>query len=106
MSTNLFDIGTLVITPGANKAISDACSSDSMSVYEQKANVIKSLVKRHQTGDYGDIDEDDARENNLSLQSKHPCRILSVYEIAENIKIWIITEWDRSATTILLPEEY
>jgi len=101
MSTNLFDTGTLVITPGAKNAINNACAE------RIDYNVIlNGLVKRHQTGDYGDIDEDDARENNLSLQSKHPCRILSVYEVAEDIKIWIITEWDRSVTTILLPEEY
>ncbi|HLM81559.1 MAG TPA: hypothetical protein VK302_13140 [Terriglobales bacterium] len=59
---------------------------------------------RHIAGDWGDVDEDDHRENQLSLI--HGFRLLSAYTLKSGTKIWIITEADRSVTTILLPEEY
>ena len=59
---------------------------------------------RHIAGDWGDVDEDDRRENELSLQ--HGFRLLSAYTLNSGTKIWIITEADRSVTTVLLPEEY
>lgn len=60
-------------------------------------------LSRHASGNWGEIDEHDRRENERSL--KHGWRILSSYPIGERC-IWIITEVDRSVTTILLPEEY
>jgi len=59
---------------------------------------------RHIAGDWGDVDEHDYRENELSLIQGF--RLLSAYTLKTGTKIWIITEADRSATTVLLPEEY
>jgi len=59
---------------------------------------------RHIAGDWGDVDEHDRRENELSLI--HGLRLLSAYTLSSGTKIWVITEADRSATTVLLPEEY
>jgi hypothetical protein len=59
---------------------------------------------RHLAGDWGDVDEHNRRENELSLI--HGFRLLSAYTLNSRSKIWIITESDRSATTVLLPEEY
>jgi hypothetical protein len=61
-------------------------------------------LQRHQAGDWGDVDEHDRQENELSL--KNGFRLLSVYHAANGVKFWIITEADRSATTVLLPEDY
>jgi hypothetical protein len=55
-------------------------------------------------GDWGDLDEEDRRENERSLEDG--CRLLSAYHLRDGTKIWIITEADRSATTLLLPSEY
>jgi hypothetical protein len=63
------------------------------------------LLQRHQTGDWGDISEHDQQENTLSLMEGF--RILSAYTLPRTkVKLWIITEADRSLTTFLLPEEY
>ena len=61
-------------------------------------------LRRHNGGDWGELDEHDRRENETSLQ--HGFRILSSYKLRTGVTIWIITEADRSSTTILLPEEY
>jgi len=89
---NLFQLGQLVATPGALEAI--GASGDSL----------VGLLNRHVTGDWGDLDEHDKRENDLSL--RHDLRILSAYVLSSGARIWIITEADRSSTSVLLPEEY
>ena len=61
-------------------------------------------IQRHQAGDWGDVGEHDRHENELSLQQGF--RLLSVYHSATGVKFWIITEADRSVTTVLLPEDY
>jgi len=61
------------------------------------------LVQRHMSGDWGDLSAEDKAENELSLREGF--RILSAYEL-EGQRYWIITEADRSVTTILLPQEY
>jgi hypothetical protein len=61
-------------------------------------------IQRHQAGDWGDVDEHDRRENEFSLQKGF--RLLSVYRSASGVKFWLITEADRSVTTVLLPEDY
>ena len=63
-------------------------------------------LSRHMIGDWGDLCEEDKQLNDASLHDDG--RILSAYEYPKNPdwKIWIITEWDRSATTILFPSEY
>ena len=61
-------------------------------------------IQRHQAGDWGDVNEHDRLENELSL--KEGFRLWSVYHAANGLKFWLITEADRSATTVLLPEDY
>jgi hypothetical protein len=63
-----------------------------------------SYLARHAAGDWGDLDDDDRRENDRSLE--YGCRLLSAYQLGDGSRIWIITEADRSSTTILLPGEY
>jgi len=60
-------------------------------------------LARHTAGDWGDLCAHDRRENERSL--RHGMRVLSSYEVGEG-RVWVITEADRSVTTILLPEEY
>lgn len=93
MSTGaLFKLGKLLATPGALEALKT--TGESAFFY----------LSRHITGDWGDVCEEDANENNFSV--KNNLRILSVYWLDDVTRIWIITEADRSATTILLPSEY
>lgn len=61
-------------------------------------------LRRHAYGDWGDVPPEDWEENELSLKEGY--RILSSYTDRLGIRFWIITEADRSATTILLPDEY
>ena len=62
------------------------------------------LLVRHVTGDWGDLEDEDKKENELSF--KEGFRILSAYNLETGIKVWVITEADRTATTILLPDDY
>jgi hypothetical protein len=55
-------------------------------------------------GDWGDLSDDDRKENEFSLV--HGFRLLSSYRLRNGVKLWVITEADRSSTTLLLPEEY
>jgi len=61
------------------------------------------LLQRHSCGDWGDMSEEDRRENELAL--KEGLRIFSSYQVRGE-KVWVITEADRSITTVLLPDEY
>ena len=61
-------------------------------------------LDRHRRGDWGDVGKQDWQANERAL--KHGERLLSVYRTASGTKFWIITEWDRSITTVLLPEDY
>ena len=85
-----FALGRLVATPGALHAVSN-CE-------------ISAAVNRHLAGDWGEVGTQDRAENDHSL--KHGYRLFSVYRTESGEKFWIITEADRSATTVLLPEEY
>ena len=87
----LFPLGQLVATPGALQALAAAAVTPAQ------------LLARHVAGDWGEIPPEDAAENAFSLA--HGFRILSSYPVGEE-RIWIITERDRSATTLLLPSEY
>ncbi len=89
--TVTFPLGRVVATPGALKLLAEA-GEDPLS-----------LLSRHCSGDWGELDAHDRRENELSL--KNGWRIVSSYPVGEK-KVWVITEADRSVTTILLPEEY
>jgi hypothetical protein len=88
----LFRSGKIVSTPGALEAL------------EMNHYRIFTLLLRHLTGDWGDIPAEDAEANKEALANGW--RILSSYPQPSGARIWIITEADRSATTVLLPEEY
>ncbi len=92
MSIVRLPLGQIVATPAALEALAEAG--------ERPAT----LLKRHLTGDWGEVDEHDRRENKRSLEDG--CRLLSAYTLATGTKLWIITEADRSSTTLLLPSEY
>jgi hypothetical protein len=62
-------------------------------------------LRRHLSGDWGDLDESDRRQNDAALRSGED-RLFSSYQVAPDLKLWIVTEWDRSVTTLLLPSEY
>jgi hypothetical protein len=87
-----FPLGQIVITANAR----DTLPAD---------DVLQALA-RHAACDWGDVDEEDRQENELSLLEGF--RLFSVYHSSETPpkKFWIITEGDRSATTVLLPEDY
>lgn len=61
-------------------------------------------IRRHQAGDWGDVNEHDRQAKDLALIEG--TRLWSVYHAANGVKFWIITEADRSASTVLLPEDY
>lgn len=63
-------------------------------------------LKRHCKGDWGDVCEADRQSNEEALNPECPARIMSVYKQLDGRTLWIITEADRSATTVLLPEDY
>jgi hypothetical protein len=88
----LFPLGDLVATPGA------------LSVLERNGIVPMRLISRHMRGDWGDVPADDAAANTDALRIG--ARVLSSYTLPDGARIWIITEADRSSTTLLLPDEY
>ena len=66
--------------------------------------VVMDVLRRHASGDWGDVCLEDRDANEQALLDE--VRILSVFRLAEGVKVWVITEADRSATTVLLPSEY
>ena len=75
------------------------------SVLESVPNLeILSALERHVRGDWGTLDAEDLNANENAL--KHGGRLFSAYHSTKNVKFWIITEWNRSVTTVLLPEDY
>jgi len=88
----LFSTGQIVATPGALRLL------------EQQGIAPMLLVARHVRGDWGSLDPDDAALNVEAVRLGS--RILSSYSSGDGDRVWIITEWDRSVTTLLLPEEY
>lgn len=65
---------------------------------------IAPALSRHVKGDWGELDKEDWQANERALA--HGGRLFSSYRSASGVKFWIITEWDRSVTTVLLPEDY
>lgn len=96
MASHLLKLGRLVATPGALAAVTESR--------------LRECLRRHQVGDWGEVCTEDARENDLSVV--HGFRILSCYAIdttrpaVDDNRLWILTEADRSVTTVLLPMEY
>jgi len=88
----LFDLGQLVATPGA------------LAVLEKAGQNPMEFLSRHVTGDWGEIPEEDRQENQFSLEQGF--RLLSSYRTTAGDRVWVITEGNRSLTTVLLPDEY
>jgi len=65
---------------------------------------MNTFLTRHANGDWGELDEHDLKANEYGLE--HGLRLLSAYTLSSGVRIWVITEADRSSTTILLPSEY
>lgn len=87
-----FALGRIVSTPGALEALEEA-GQDWLT-----------FLARHATGDWGELDPQDWQENESALE--HGGRLLSAYNLSNGQRLWLITEWDRSTTTLLLPAEY
>lgn len=95
--TTLFPLGKLLITPGAMEALDGLAEGQEYAL---------ALVARHVTGDWSEMCAEDQESNRQALEIG--ARIFSAYYLPddEKTKLWIITEADRSATTVLLPGEY
>lgn len=87
-----FPLGTLLATQGALKALESAGDDPA------------DFILRHIMGDWGELGAADKKENDHALQKGF--RLLSSYRLSNGQKLWVITEADRSCTTLLLPEEY
>ena len=92
MARARFELGQTVATPGALEAFTRAGETP------------LPYLAQHAQGNWGEVDEQDKAENDFSVEQGF--RILSAYRLADDTRIWIITEADRSLTTILLPDEY
>jgi hypothetical protein len=90
MAVASFPLGRVVITPNALSQLSPAD--------------VQLGLQRHQAGDWGELAEDDREENDNALRTG--LRLLSAYRATNGVNFWVVTETDRSATTVLLPEDY
>jgi hypothetical protein len=86
----LFRLGQIVATPNALNKLT-------------QQDVLTAL-QRHQAGDWGDVCQDDRQANDRALNDGS--RLFSVYHSEKQFKFWVITEADRSVTTVLMPEDY
>jgi hypothetical protein len=87
-----FQLGRLFITLGASEVLSEAGQS------------AQEFISRHARLEQSELSDADHRENLLSVS--HDLRIFSAFRTAQGVKLWLITESDRSATTVQLPSEY
>ena len=87
-----FGLGRLLTTPGA------------LDAFERNEQDPLAFIGRHANGDWGELDPEDRASNLYAIGRQ--LRLLSAYALKDGTKFWIITEADRSATTVLLPEEY
>jgi hypothetical protein len=85
-------LGKIVMTPGAVHAL------------EAAGQTPEQLLARHSFADWGELDAEDWERNNHALTDG--TRLFSSYRLRDNAQVWVITEWDRSLTTLLLPHEY
>jgi hypothetical protein len=88
----LFSLGQIVATPGALAALEEAGEGP------------VTYLARHLVGAWGEVCEEDAKENEFSVENGF--RILSAYSLKDGTRIWVITEANRSSTCLLLPSEY
>lgn len=87
-----FSLGRMFLTPGAIEALEEAGQSP------------QEFISRHARLEQGELSAEDYRENLFSVDKQ--LRIFSAFKTAQGVKLWVITEADRSSTTILLPSEY
>lgn len=85
-----FSLGRLVMTSNVQATVSD--------------ETILVALKRHAVGDWGELCDEDRQANECALINGD--RLVSVYHSEAQVKFYVITEWDRSLTTALLPEDY
>jgi len=90
LATAKFRLGKIVSTPNALEQLTQ--------------DDILRAIGRHQAGDWGDVDEHDRAENELSLAQC--ARLWSAYHAANGVKFWLITEANSQFTTVLMPEDY
>ena len=90
MTAPLFSLGRTVATPGVLASVS--------------MDEIVTSLGQHTRGSWGELTEDDRKANDRALRDGD--RLVSVYRSTAGTKYYVITEWDRSVTTVLLPEEY
>jgi len=90
MNQTTFTLGRILITPAVEECI-------------DRPDLDKALG-RHARGDWGDLNPDDCRQNELAL--REGSRLFSAYSDRRDTRFWIITEADRSVTTVLLPDDY
>lgn len=98
MATQLFDLGQVVMTANLQHTL-DESSPDTNSMEE-----LLGFIDRHVAGDWGDLDQHDKDANDQALKTGG--RLFSAYNTATDIRVWVITEADRSYTTALLPADY
>ena len=91
-NSSLFPLGQVVATPGAIRALEEASTGSN------------TLLRRHQRGDWGKLSVADKEMNEQAVEDR--VRLFSSYELRTGKRVWVITEADRSSTTILLPSEY
>lgn len=88
----LFPLGAVVATPGALDALA------------RHPRFVHQIIARHGSGDWGEVDAEDQKANARALLSGE--RLLSAYTTPTGTRVWVLTEADRSATTVFLPSEY
>lgn len=96
-------MATTIIALAASKFPLGQIAMTANAADQLPAEDIQKALARHASGDWGEVCEEDRKENELSL--KEGFRLLSVYRSGE-MKFWIITEADRSVTTVLMPDDY
>lgn len=88
----LFPLGHVVATPGAINALAVA------------GLTAAEFLRRHQCGDYGVVDDEDKKANDAAVLRGE--RVFSAYLLSDGTRLWLITEADRSSSTLLLPSDY
>jgi len=89
---DLFKLGVCVCTPAA------------LELLESLDRTPHDLISRHVTGDFGDLDDEDLVQNCQAVEQGY--QVFSTYQLAPGARVWVITEGDRSCTTVLLPSDY
>ena len=97
MPAQLFSLGRVVMTTNLQHKLTETLSQG----WDQE---LKAMMDRHVSGDWGDLGEFNRQQNDRAL--KKGGRIFSAYYASDGTNVWVITETDRSYTTVLLPEDY